>query len=295
MKKVILLGVMAIVISSCVKLQPKPEEDPTYDGYLQTTGVVNQSIVALDAFNVAFRLNVLMNEGNGDITAAPESAKNTLLGSLTTIEKTDAGLYTIKCNGVMGSKDYMRSGTIYIETGNKSLSTPGNQWVIYTKEEFPYIMTSGRTKMQIDLGSYTVSNTQVNAWEIVIGGFVSKMGNDMDALWNSTVKIEQEMSKGQTLADIGQSIYSMFITVTNSETMYYGNKFDASTVKPLKINPVCMKNSASTVIVGDGQMRVWEPSEMMLTLSDCVWLGTTIDDCEPKMQVTYNKSTKIYD
>ena len=76
MKKLLLLMAgCAALFSSCLKGYEgtsAPSTLPYYSLYINT---MNQSVFSLDPFDVAFRLNTLIVEGNGDYEAAPSGSQ----------------------------------------------------------------------------------------------------------------------------------------------------------------------------------------------------------------------------
>ena len=71
MKRLLLLLGCVAAFSSCLK-NDKFERDMTSTGYIIYSSAAKQTLVALDPFNVAFRLNILIAEGDGDFNAAPD-------------------------------------------------------------------------------------------------------------------------------------------------------------------------------------------------------------------------------
>ncbi|MFR4237361.1 MAG: hypothetical protein ACLT1W_14855, partial [Alistipes onderdonkii] len=121
----------AAAFSSCLK-NDRYESDQNAPGYDMYVVVMRQNIVALDPFNAAFRLNMLIAEGGGDYKAAPPEIMNTLFSAGTRIEYDDpTGVYTIEYNGSPTTKDNVRSRKIRIRTnGYATLDEAQARWTI---------------------------------------------------------------------------------------------------------------------------------------------------------------------
>ena len=89
---------------------------------------MNQSVFSLDPFDVAFRLNTLIVEGNGDYEAAPQGVRDTLFapGTILSYNETD-GRYTLQYNGRAPhmKNDYTRMGDLIIKTNGYATLTDG--------------------------------------------------------------------------------------------------------------------------------------------------------------------------
>ena len=72
-KLLVLAGCIA-TLSSCLK-NDYYERTQTAMGYNIYVSVRKQNVMTMDPFNVAFRLNTLIEEGNGDPNQAPDSIK----------------------------------------------------------------------------------------------------------------------------------------------------------------------------------------------------------------------------
>ena len=101
MKKLLLLMAgCAALFSSCLKGNEGPSAPSTLPYYSHYINTMNQSVFSLDPFDVAFRLNTLIVEGNGDYEAAPQGVRDTLFapGTILSYNETD-GRYTLQYNG----------------------------------------------------------------------------------------------------------------------------------------------------------------------------------------------------
>ena len=97
-KLLVLAGCIA-TLSSCLK-NDYYERTQTAMGYNIYVSVRKQNVMTMDPFNVAFRLNTLIEEGNGDPNQAPDSIKNLLCTAETTITFDEAsGIYTLTYTG----------------------------------------------------------------------------------------------------------------------------------------------------------------------------------------------------
>ena len=89
----------------------------TSTGYIIYSSAAKQTLVALDPFNVAFRLNILIAEGDGDFNAAPGEIRQKMFstGTVISYDETRAN-YKLVFNSGSISGDYPRKGTITIST-----------------------------------------------------------------------------------------------------------------------------------------------------------------------------------
>ena len=116
MKRLLLLLGCVAAFSSCLK-NDKFERDMTSTGYIIYSSAAKQTLVALDPFNVAFRLNILIAEGDGDFNAAPGEIRQKMFstGTVISYDETRAN-YKLVFNSGSISGDYPRKGTITIST-----------------------------------------------------------------------------------------------------------------------------------------------------------------------------------
>lgn len=156
MKKLLLLMAgCAALFSSCLKGYEgtsAPSTLPYYSLYINT---MNQSVFSLDPFDVAFRLNTLIVEGNGDYEAAPQGVRDTLFapGTILSYNETD-GRYTLQYNGRAPhmKNDYTRMGDLIIKTnGYATLTEPGARWNIEFPSETKYRIVDGMRLGKHDL------------------------------------------------------------------------------------------------------------------------------------------------
>ena len=116
MKRLLLLLGCVAAFSSCLK-NDKFERDMTSTGYIIYSSAAKQTLVALDPFNVAFRLNILIAEGDGDFNAAPGEIRQKMFSTGTVISYDETcPNYKLVFNSGSISGDYPRKGTITIST-----------------------------------------------------------------------------------------------------------------------------------------------------------------------------------
>ena len=179
MKKLLLLMAgCAALFSSCLKDYEgtsAPSTLPYYSLYINT---MNQSVFSLDPFDVAFRLNTLIVEGNGDYEAAPQGVRDTLFapGTMLSYNETD-GRYTLQYNGRAPhmKNDYTRMGDLIIKTnGYATLTEPGARWNIeFSPAETKYRIVDGSASVSMTSTSYIVSLTSTNQWAVTMSGMAT--------------------------------------------------------------------------------------------------------------------------
>lgn len=178
MKKLLLLMAgCAALFSSCLKGYEgtsAPSTLPYYSLYINT---MNQSVFSLDPFDVAFRLNTLIVEGNGDYEAAPQGVRDTLFapGTILSYNETD-GRYTLQYNGRAPhmKNDYTRMGDLIIKTnGYATLTEPGARWNIEFPSETKYRIVDGSASVSMTSTSYIVSLTSTNQWAVTMSGMAT--------------------------------------------------------------------------------------------------------------------------
>lgn len=283
MKK-LLLAVPLLLLAACHPLQ-KIDLEPTHPGYLLTSYIVNQHLVAMDPFSVAERFNVLMTECNWDLPSADPAVKSGLFGN-TVINDLGNGVYQLVFSGSVASGDDMRQGNIVLSTGGVSMSIPGTVWTVRTVSESGYILSWGSSLINIFPGTYSIRCSDNNEWTIEVNNLVSSIQGQTavseDMSWKS-VTVIQQISGDQSYASYKDATYQMTLSVERAMTMYYIDDVSASTSVPLKYNPrVCGKK-----IVGDGQMTCWVTDYLDTSRASATWLGTSFTDCNPKIRIVY--------
>ena len=297
-KLLVLAGCIA-TLSSCLK-NDYYERTQTAMGHNIYVSVRKQNVLTLDPFNVAFRLNTLIEEGNGDPNQASDSIKNLLCTSETTIAFDEAsGVYTLTYTGspTVGdtdNKDFVRKGTIKIKTnGYPTLSTPSAQWEVDFTSETTYSIFSNGDEVKLTATSYTINNTGDNNWTVYTTQFVSSVpspsgdgtnSTDYKSGWNGSYQISQS-SGTQKLSDIQQALFSINSS-NNGTTMYYPlDKMTASTPTPFQYNPQC----SIFVPVGNGRMIIFLSEDANLeNYTEAELLGgTETNVCNPKTRISY--------
>ena len=261
MKRLLLLLGCVAAFSSCLK-NDKFERDMTSTGYIIYSSAAKQTLVALDPFNVAFRLNILIAEGDGDFNAAPGEIRQKMFstGTVISYDETRAN-YKLVFNSGSISGDYPRKGTITISTnGYGSLAEAGARWDIYLSDS--YAMFSDSKAIYTSSGTYSVTNSGDNTWQVSIQQLVSVLpdagiveGSDgseieFESDWTASYTIKQETGT-QKLTDVRNSIFTVSTNVLNGKTMYLpADQLNVSTPKPFQFNPAC----SASAPVGNGLM-----------------------------------------
>ena len=303
-KLLVLAGCIAI-FSSCLK-NDYFERTQTAMGHNIYVAVRKQNVMTLDPFNVAFRLNTLIVEGNGDPNQAPDSIKKLLCTAETTIAFDEAnGVYTLvytgsPTEGDSDKKDFVRKGTVKIKTnGYPTLNTPAAQWELDFSTSPTYSIFSSGDEIKLTANSYTINNTGDNNWSVYASSFISSVpatasdgtSFEYESNWNGSFKITQSTGT-QKLSDIQNAIFS--INSTNSgKTMYYPiDEMTASTPTPFQYNPQC-----STIVpVGNGKMIIFltdDPNLENYTEAELLG-GSEINVCNPKTRISYGGYVNEY-
>ena len=111
MKRLLLLLGCVAAFSSCLK-NDKFERDMTSTGYIIYSSAAKQTLVALDPFNVAFRLNILIAEGDGDFNAAPGEIRQKMFstGTVISYDETRANYKLVFNSGSISGSSGTSSG-----------------------------------------------------------------------------------------------------------------------------------------------------------------------------------------
>ncbi|MFR5870315.1 MAG: hypothetical protein ACLUEV_00395 [Alistipes sp.] len=121
MKRLLLLLGCVAAFSSCLK-NDKFERDMTSTGYIIYSSAAKQTLVALDPFNVAFRLNILIAEGAGTSRCAGrDPAKMFSTGTAISYDETCAN-YKLVFNSGSISGDYPERNDHHLDNGYGSLA-----------------------------------------------------------------------------------------------------------------------------------------------------------------------------
>ena len=228
----------AALFSSCLKDYEgtsAPSTLPYYSLYINT---MNQSVFSLDPFDVAFRLNTLIVEGNGDYEAAPQGVRDTLFapGTILSYNETD-GRYTLQYNGRAPhmKNDYTRMGDLIIKTnGYATLTEPGARWNIEFPSETKYKIVDGSASVSMTSTSYIVSLTSTNQWAVTMSGMATtQSASNLSSDWNGTYRIVQ-LSGDQTYDAIKASHYTISTEILYGKSMY--EMYTSSDKNELRIN-----------------------------------------------------------
>lgn len=298
MKKLFILLTLgcAAAFSSCLK-NDRYESDLNAPGYDMYAIVTRQNIVALDPFNAAFRLDMLIAEGDGDYNEAPTEIMNTLFSAGTTIAYDEpTGVYTLTYNGSPSSKDNVRIGTIRIRTnGYASLDEPQARWDIDLSQTNAYSIFDPE-EIAISASSYAIENQGNNKWQVVMKNFCAKFATaENGSDWTAVYLIEQQQG-GRLYKEVTKSNFLVSTTANNSTTMdapTEANRLYASTPDiPFMFNPSCSRR----LPVAQGEMNIYLANDIDLESFTTVQIGP--DDpsvCYPITRITYQGTTKEYE
>jgi len=298
MKKLFILLTLgcAAAFSSCLK-NDRYESDVNAPGYDMYVIVMRQNIVALDPFNAAFRLNMLIAEGDGDYTEAPAEIKNALFSAGTTIAYDEpTGVYTLAYNGSPSSKDNVRTGTIRIRTnGYASLDEPQARWDIDLPQTNGYSIFDPE-EIAISAESYAVENRGDNKWQASMKSFRAKFAvAENGSNWTAVYQIEQQEG-GRLYKEVTKSNFLVSTFANNSTTMdapMEADRLSASTPDvPFMYNPACSRR----LPVAQGEMNIYLTNDTDLASFTTVQIGPDAPSvCYPVTRITYQGTTKEYE
>ena len=303
MKKLVLFLASGLWLFTSCSLNTNNEgDDPDTRrelvAYLMHTSNINQIIICLDPFNLAFRLNTLMVESEaygGDVNHADLAQVRQKLFGQTTISSDNTGAYTLTLQGE-GEYDYLRSGTVVIQTNGSTLSN-GNSWTLSIPKSAKYCISNSSSIVGLYVDGYMISSTEDNKWEIQIQKLVSSMSSstsdnleddeESEAKSNWSGKITITQNKGnQTLASIKESTYNMDVASNYQiTTMYTADTMSVQTTKPLTFNPAC---ELGEHIVGNGVMSsaFTNSGANPLDVTLSTWKGEG-NECNPEVETKY--------
>ena len=303
MKKFVLFLASGLwLFSSCSLKTNNETDDPDTRrelvAYLMHTSNINQIIICLDPFNLAFRLNTLMIESEaygGDVNHTDLTSIRQALFGQTTITSDNTGTYTLTLQGE-GEYDYLRSGTVVIQTNGSTLSD-GNSWTLSIPKSAKYCISNSSSIVGLYVDGYMISSTEDNKWDIQIQKLVSSMSSstsdnleddeESEAKSNWSGKITITQNKGdQTLASIKESTYNMDVASDHQiTTMYTADTMSVQTTKPLTFNPAC---ELGEHIVGNGVMSsaFTNSGANPLDVTLSTWKGEG-NECNPEVETKY--------
>ena len=302
MKKFLLLAGIVALCSSCLK-NDYYKESLTSTGYNIYLAAYRQSILALDPFNIAFRLNTLIVEGKGDPNATTLTLRNEVLAPGAQITYTEStGLYTIVYSGAPATgdaarRDFTHKGSIRIFTnGYATLSEASAKWTVEILSG--YTLYSNADAIGIKANVYTIENQETNSWSVSMQNFVSNISTasssgstNYASDWTGVYEIKQETGT-QNVADVVKSIFTVNTHIRGSKTMYYpADAMTVATPTPYQYNPQC----SNRVPVGNGKMTISLMEDTALqNYTEAQLLGTDTKTCNPKTRITYSGNSTDY-
>lgn len=157
MKKIILP--IILLFSGLVSCNSGSDNDyDSYEFYKELYQMITtQNNVAMDPFNVAYRLNIYLEEGE------TQAIKDKLFPTQTEIKTEDNKVYTIVyaySEADLNRKDLARQGTLIIDTHGSKLSEENAVWEISTNSDNAYAVLLQQNMWGMDLfkGEYVISN-----------------------------------------------------------------------------------------------------------------------------------------
>lgn len=306
MRKILLaLAAVSLLFVSCNK-NDSGETDPMEKAFFMVSSVINQNELSLDPFNIAYRLNILINEA---IANSGESVDNSAnfsantredlfgIGAAITYDRT-TGIYTITFQGAKPDNDYLRGGKVYVHTnGHPKLNEAGAEWKISTEQDSPYSISveglsftmnlseepssiSGSVTMPV---SYVITAQGESEWLVQMEHFNCWKESAFASDWTASYMIGQ--SGASCLPeDVQNEEYTITVSADNSKTMTF-NKFSVSTDRPIRAKAGCgygMKVPGGVInlthTLNNGQ------------LDECTleWVSSeTYGECHPAMKITY--------
>ena len=197
MKRLVLPIIAALALLSSCNNSKGEDYDP-FAIYLEWYKLTSaQNDLALDPFNVAYRLNVYLKAVAADPRQAETLRNRFFEGAqiLTKDNKTYTISYTFRTGEVR--RDLNRQGDVIVHTEGADLSTPGTTWTVTTTQARPYqvnLTNYGIIEQRLSTGSYMIRTTAADQWEVVTpndGVYMRMTAMGLYSNWYVGVKITQ--------------------------------------------------------------------------------------------------------
>lgn len=310
MKKIFLvLAAVSLLFASCLKSDP-PETDPMIPALLMYSAVSFQNIAALDPFSVAFRLNSLLTEAEGnDFENIVPATKEKFFGTWTKISyEASSGVYTIEFTGGAAEGDYLRSGKLFIHTNGNPVLTDEAVWDISTETDKPYAMSlSDASLVNINLVpdtdadtdaesqsryKYSIRTKDLHEWEVKVTDFDSWVNSSsLHSNWGCTYTISHD-GASQLPGAIEAAKYYVYVgTSSDAKTFLLGDRISVTTQSPIVYSAKC----GWGVIVSGGEITISLSDISYTSEGYCIVQWTETDnDCKPGTYIYYNGYEKTY-
>lgn len=243
MNRIILpLVAVALLFVSCDK--SKSEIPDPFEGYKGLYNLVSvQNNVAMDPFNVAYRLNIYLNAIKNNPSNAQSLRTKFFEGA--EISTKDNETYTLKYTfpTQMPVNDLWRNGTVIINTHGQDLSAPNAIWEVTTDSDNPYILSIndyGVLEQRLEAGKYQITTVSENRWEVNANEmYIRMISMGLFSLWNVSVFVEQ--TKGGQVPDLANAEFKIETNpaVVNGGKTLYSSRIHYATLSPVLYAAAC--------------------------------------------------------
>ncbi|MCC8089407.1 MAG: hypothetical protein LIO79_09150 [Rikenellaceae bacterium] len=235
MKKIIIpIIVSGLLLFSC--MDNKNTEQDSFFYYQEWYKLVTlQNDMVLDPFNIAYRLNIYLNETDPNL-------QNSLLDGMKIT--TEGTKYILDFSLVNKEYDLQRYGQVTIETNGEDFNSEGAVWVITTDDDYPYIVQKesyGWVEQKITNGRFTITNTGDKSWNIEANRiYLRFIDEDLFSEWDLRLNITQtsgnltyeslalgvefQMQTDENFISGGKNVYNMVFRYYITSPVLYSSK-----------------------------------------------------------------------
>ncbi|MCD7962854.1 MAG: hypothetical protein LUF90_04720 [Rikenellaceae bacterium] len=288
MKKLITPALLSILfLSSC--LSNKNDDNDSFHSYQQWYLLVSlQNDLVMDPFNIAYRLNIYLNETSQD-------TKDNLLKGLTLTK--DGNEYILDFNPQEApDNDLARYGRLTINTHGQDFNSEGAVWSIKTDDDNPYIVQKelyGFVEEKITNGKYTITNTGDKQWSINADRIYMRfITESLFCDWYLKVNIKQTKDGLDYASLISGAEFEMETdkTSTSGGRTVYDTRFRYEIDSPVLYSSKCPYQTKA-----GGSETIIRMDDYDLVGQDTVIfdMGRTLN-CEPQYKITLIKNGEEY-
>lgn len=303
MKKLFIFALIgATLFNSCLKIDDG-DTDATASGKYIYILAAGQNNYALDATQIAFRLNLLMTEANkqgiafdklNQVTVSVNKKSMELLSYLfptgTTISRTE-NIVRVNFTDNYYDSGSVRSGSVLVNTGGHLLDelSTGNSWVVYLPDEKGLTYYSDSGQLNIDqLYTIIAAGSAARSWDVVFDSYDSYFNSLYHSEWNGSFTVVQNGAETLAYDDTMKSEFT-FSGSASGDT-YNGVNMKYQITSPLTIKPSC----GSTLVFGGaiqcmfGDLVMIDEKTYPAKNSTVKWEQSTTDKCSSTVFITYN-------
>lgn len=287
--KLFILSIAAGVIAffACDSNTKNNETNDIFLDYIQWNQLATlHNDLALDPFNIAYRLNIYLKADNKD-----EVFEELFKGAELRVSGNE---YTVQYNAVVESQmDFARTGRVVINTYGEDFSEEDSQWQITTDNNHPYIVRRGGGygvyEMKMNTGDYNVVSKGNKKWHIQ-GSGVYQLYSEVGYFTDWDINVYMTQTKGN--ADYTSLFDEVeFELETDPSKATGGKTFYEIPLKYDIISPVIYTNKCNTYLsktAGEERIITFNNTSLITPLDTVYYKMTknTSNICVPLTTIT---------